>query len=204
MQGVFGTISKNDSERSECVARDLQNPTLRPSHRSERQAMFQITKILVPIDFSDCSRAALRYATELGNRMGADISILHAFQVPMSFSPTTPMMLGDVNATHRDRAEAAAREQLDRFLKVNPSPLLMRSSSTVQYGPPSQTILKAIRDQKHHLVVMGTHGWSGFQQLVTGSTTNQVVRQSPCPVLTVRETWAEAQAEPLGVASNGD
>jgi len=148
--------------------------------------MSSIKKILVPVDFSECSAAALQHAIMLRDSLGAHIDVLHAYDVPTFVPPHVVVMMGDIDAPLSEHAERHANEQLDEFLAkhgVTPEQGIGRS---VVLGPATVALLEVAEEGKYDLIVMGTHGRTGLPRLVMGSTAERVVRGASCPVLTVR------------------
>jgi nucleotide-binding universal stress UspA family protein len=141
--------------------------------------MGHIRKILVPMDDSSPSRAALAEALTLADDLGgASIDILEV-QAPDEFqvgsgAPVAPEAREQARRTLEESVEAA---------KVRLGNRLRRRTVT---GEPTQTILGTAQAEGHDLVVMGTHGRVGRLQGLAGSVAASVLRSSPCPVLTVR------------------
>ncbi len=141
-------------------------------------------KILVPVDFSEHSKAALESATELAKAFGAELSLLHCYTVypgivnpyGVSFPPS-----------YLDEVRDAANQKLNEWLEkataegIKARPLL---SSTC----PSEEISLMAEELGSDLIVMGTRGLSGFKHLMLGSVAERTLRAAPCPVLTVKAT----------------
>ena len=145
-----------------------------------------IDKILLPVDFSDCSKAALRYAVELSDRFGASIHLLYVWDIPGYLRPDLTVWTGDISASLSEHAQKEATQSLDEFvLDVG---VKNRNGLTVEAAPgaPAPTILSKAEEGKFNLIVMGTHGRTGLSHLVLGSIAENVVRRAHCPVLTVR------------------
>lgn len=141
-------------------------------------------KILVPVDFSTCSGAALDYALMLQRELGAELEVLHAFEIPAFVPPHVVVMMGDVEASLADHAEQEARRELDAFLdRHGAKPNTPRH---VFLGPPGLVVLERLESNGVDLVVMGTHGRTGLARWVMGSTAEKVLRGAKCPVLTIR------------------
>ena len=131
-----------------------------------------IGRILVPVDFSDCSLAALDHAASLAQRFGASIHVLHVWD-------------------HRDQtlahfAQTGAGEAMDSVLGDLEQHGVGGVRGRLASGDPSETIIQIAREEHYDLIVMGTHGHSGLVHLLHGSVAEKVVRRAPCPVLTVR------------------
>ena len=140
------------------------------------------THVLCPIDFSDTSRRALRYATVLAAWYGARLTVLHVMppegEVPMAAGlGEGPVVLPAPSRTavadHLARDAAAAG--------ADPS----RLSCEVASGQPHRVVLDRIDALGADLLVRGTHGRGGFERLFLGSVTEKLLRSSPRPVLTV-------------------
>ncbi len=142
--------------------------------------MGTFTNILVPIDFGEPSERALELAIELAKQNGAALTMLHVFDVPMSY-PGMDLSPVDLLAP----IWAAAEKQLeDALAKVKTS--IPEATQRTARGVPWREILATIELVHPDLVVMGTHGRRGVPRAVLGSVAEKIVRMSPCPVLTVR------------------
>jgi len=147
-----------------------------------------IRKILVPMDPSACSIAALEYASSLAEELGSSVDVLHVhehsdFKVG-SMVPLAPEEL------------RKAEQQMEEAISRAASRLGDRLGRSTQSGDPLKGIVQAAADGEYDLVVMGTHGRIGRLHMLVGSVAEGVVRNAPCPVLTVRipegeESFAE-------------
>jgi nucleotide-binding universal stress UspA family protein len=142
-----------------------------------------IKRILVPVDFSAASRAALWRASELATALGASIELLHVLELPGAqllasegYVPLPPEYRHDV----RRHAEVHIKE----WLATSSVPPTVHHE--LSEGKPFVEIIKYARDHAVDLIVMGTHGHGGMSHALLGSVTENVVRTAPCPVLTVR------------------
>jgi nucleotide-binding universal stress UspA family protein len=143
-----------------------------------------VSRILVPVDFSPCSRAALEYALELAEGMGAQIDVLHVSE-PSAFIGADALML--IPDASRAGALGESRDdllhELDGFLG---SARARVRRVRLEPGLPADVIPSVAKDGGYDLVVMGTHGRSGLSRLVVGSVAEAAMRRSPVPVLTLR------------------
>jgi universal stress protein A len=147
--------------------------------------MYQVSKILVPIDFSKCASAALAHATSLATQLGASIEALHVAEVP-EFK-TEPRIAGAAGTTTlREYALEVAKAELDTFLAAFPAADKAKIAIKLEAGKPREAILARAKETKADLIVMGTHGRTGRAHSLAGSVAESVVRTAPCPVLTVR------------------
>jgi nucleotide-binding universal stress UspA family protein len=140
--------------------------------------MFPIHTILHPTDFSDRAGYAFRVACALARAGGARLVILHVAQPLWTLGgiqgvPPVPLEYG--------------REGLEELLRrLQPPDPAVAVEHRLELGDPAAEILRAARECSCDLIVMGTHGRGGLGRLLMGSVAEAVVRQAPCPVLTVR------------------
>jgi nucleotide-binding universal stress UspA family protein len=141
-------------------------------------------RILVPIDFSDESINTLRMAKLLAARFRAQLDLLHVMAPsPPSFPPQGPLL---PNVTSSSRIARATLDRLEDFaFEQSVQPLSY--SCTIRIGSAADEINKAARKSRANLIAIATRGYSGLKYAFLGSTTAQVVRSAPCPVLVVRD-----------------
>lgn len=141
-----------------------------------------IRKILVPVDFSVCSRHALEYALSLAPALGARIDVLNVWNAPVRSS--SGEKLGARGQTLEAIAQTECEREMSEFLAKVARPDNVALSTAIKFGDPDVVIVEAAKG--YDLVVMGTNGRSGIQLFVVGSVAENVVRRAPCPVLTIR------------------
>lgn len=144
--------------------------------------MIELRKILFPTDFSECSEEAKLYAVSFTKSFGATLYILTVSQpLNLNLASADPIILHDLDA----RLESSAQENLDRLREE-----LVQEGVEVRIslrrGTPFLEIVTFAEEKEIDLIIMGTHGWSGIDHMLLGSTTEKVVRRAPCPVLTVK------------------
>ena len=141
------------------------------------------TKILLPTDFSECSAGAAEAARFLADRFGSFVVVLHVLDEPATLDP---MFRGEVPLEMlRSRMEEFARESMDAFFARHFSGF--RDFDTMlATGIPYREIIGKAREVAADLIVIGTHGRTGVEHVIFGSTAEKVVRMAPCPVLSVR------------------
>jgi universal stress protein A len=133
-------------------------------------------RILCPIDFDGNSLDALRLARRIAERDKATLYLLHV--IP----PQDPLVMSAPAITERDEKYARAELQ-----KVSNAELTgVDHEVLVRFGHPAEEIVAAESETKAELLVMATHGRTGVSHFFMGSVAERVVRESACPVLTVR------------------
>jgi universal stress protein A len=144
------------------------------------------TRILVPIDFSPASDAALDYARMLSATFGSALQLLHVIDDPTGASEFVPDGFAVPTEELRTGLAEHARKRLGTLMSVVDRSRLHAHAETL-FGTPAQTIVDYATATSTDLIVMGTHGRTGLAHLLMGSVAEQVVRTAPCPVLTVRQ-----------------
>jgi nucleotide-binding universal stress UspA family protein len=140
-------------------------------------------KILCPIDFSDTSRAALETAVALAGQLGAELTLLHVYQMPSVTLPDGFMVAGaeEMARLSRDVDEAMQKWRADAEAQ---GATRLRTETAI--GATHAEIERIAAAGGYHLVVMGTHGRTGLAHALLGSTAEKVVQRASCPVVTVR------------------
>jgi nucleotide-binding universal stress UspA family protein len=142
--------------------------------------MIPFKKILVPVDFGPASNEALQAAIELAKRDGAELELVHVWEIPAYTYATLEYAPTDLMGPVHDAAQAQLDETLARVKKELP-----RTVGTLRQGAPWQEVLSVIESRKPDLVLMGTHGRKGVRRMLLGSVAEKIVRASPVPVLTM-------------------
>lgn len=150
--------------------------------------MLSIRRLLVPVDFSPSSRAALEYAASLAERFGAELEVLHVWQPPVLYGPGIAEAIiytpeGKTTLSQFSRTQAG--KQLEELISDLHRRASVAAHGRLEMGDPTENILK-IAAGGHDLVVMGTHGRTGLSHMFLGSVAEKVVRRAPCPVMTIR------------------
>jgi universal stress protein A len=143
----------------------------------------RLGKILVPLDFSPLSKRALKYALRLARQFKAELILFHAVE------PTiTPTLAGLPERPLFSESKLATAEKKLRALVASARTAgITRSGSTVRIGIASHEIVETAKDLDADLIVIGTHGFTGWKHFCIGSTAERVVRAASCTVLVVRE-----------------
>jgi nucleotide-binding universal stress UspA family protein len=152
--------------------------------------MIEIRRILCPIDLSDYSRRAVDHAVAIARWYGSSITALHVFS-PMPTAPFAPWPGAfeptGLAASDRDQLLAQTRAFVER--EAAPG---ITIDALIREGNAAAEILACASSLKPDLLIMGTHGRSGFERLVLGSVTEKVLRKAGAPVLTVPRALPDA------------
>jgi nucleotide-binding universal stress UspA family protein len=149
--------------------------------------MARFHRILVPIDFENSSNEALDVGVELALTFDAKLTLLHAWEIP-TFAYAGAYVAPDVWAVIEDAAKAQLATTLALVRKRVPG-----AESFLANGAPAAETIAAIERTSPDLVIMGTHGRRGVTRMFLGSVAENVVRNSPVPVLTIRGRQAGSE-----------
>ena len=142
-------------------------------------------QVLFPTDFSELSNAALAYARLIAGTFGARLHRLHvvddAYQYWSAMGPESI----PVGPPPEDLLELG-RTRMEKFRTEKLGEMKQPVVTDVTLGRPFAEIIAYAREHKVDVIVMGTHGRGAIAHMLLGSTTEKVVRKSPCPVLTIR------------------
>lgn len=146
--------------------------------------MLPINKILCPIDFSEASLEGLKNANELTEHFSAELILFYVVSplpsIPGSTAPTgfhIPAVLEKIEISTKNQIKELKNEYISNDIK---------SKEIVVIGDPPTEIVKRAANDNVDVIVMSTHGQSGWKRLVCGSVTEKVIRMAECPVLTIR------------------
>lgn len=148
-----------------------------------------VESILVPVDFSAHSEAALLFAVECADKMGASITVLHVIH-DLGEAPGYYSVKGRKKQLRR--MEDVANEMLDAFIqeiqeKHPDLPALHNLKTILIKGLPVNRILEIAEKLNSRMIVMGSQGRTGLSHIMLGSKAEQVVRLSPIPVTIVKQ-----------------
>ena len=186
---VMGTHGRGGFDRlllgsiAEKVIRKASCPVLTVPPRTESTSRLPFKRLLCPVDFSEPSMAALRFALSIAKESDADIMILRVFECP----PDAELLAGrafDI-LENRHQVEEQTKHQIDALIS-DEERNWCKPTTRLSFGKPYREILTIAENEKIDLIVMGVHGSSARDLTLFGSTTNHVVRQARCPVLTLR------------------
>lgn len=148
--------------------------------------MSDIHEILVAVDFSEGSIAALSQADFIAQRLGAQLHVLHVWSAPEFLPPDARASDGALTSFGK-ALEAQADRDLQRFVTDAKTRGIAVSHAFMESGVASSTIVTVAKRQKYDLIVLGTHGRTGVAHALLGSVAERTVRYAPCSVLTVRK-----------------
>ena len=180
---------------AERVVRHARCPVLvvRGRERRGTKAAFSpeaIRKILVPTDFSDNSIAALPCAVEWAREFGASLCLAHVVAETL---PGDLTHLG-LAISEDNRARKSAEKELDRIAAAH-VPGGLAAELRVTVGTPAHEICRAAQKANADLIVMTSHGRTGFQHFWIGSVAERVVRHAPCAVLVIHNSGRPSRAQ---------
>jgi nucleotide-binding universal stress UspA family protein len=138
--------------------------------------------ILATTDFSDLSENAIKTAAYMGQRQNARLILLHVIENPF-LHETTPSTLWEMN--YYPDLLVSARKNLKRVGNNIRRKYNIKVSEIITYGDVAIEICQAAKKNITDLIIMGTHGISGFRRFFVGSSVYRVIKHSPCPVMTI-------------------
>lgn len=145
--------------------------------------MKPVKKILVPVDFSAHSTEAVRFAADLARRYEASLTLVHVYQpmtyvLPEGYVLLGPAQLEELLGQFKTKLADAKRDALALGA-------LQVETALLEGGVISE-LMRYTAEAGCDMIVMGTHGRTGWKHMLIGSVAENVVRAAPCPVLTVR------------------
>lgn len=145
--------------------------------------------ILVPVDFSPHSEAALLHAAEFAKKLGVSIMVLHVVH-DLAEAPGYYSVKGQHKVLRR--MEDVAKDMIDTFMadmvKKHPElPALKNTETTLVVGLPVNRILEVAKKIHARMIIMGSQGRTGLSHVLLGSKAEQVMRLSPIPVTIVKK-----------------
>jgi len=158
--------------------------------------MIKLKKILAPTDFSELSQVGVRYAMELAEAQGAEVTLYHVIRYEETgiYEPgpegwlASPQEFRPIQELVDERKNELANFVSANFSKLPPKVTVQQE---VEVGVPHRKIVQKAKGDAVDMIVMSTHGTTGLMHLLIGSVTEQVVRRCTCPVLVVRPEGKE-------------
>ncbi len=155
----------------------------RPRAGRARPSALGIRSILVPIDFSIHSKNALRYAVPLARQFGASVHLIYVveptiYPADLGFGQVVlPGVEDELREKGGEELQSLIAKEIGRGVTA---------SFVVRTGNPHQEILREAAEKHVDLIVVATHGHSGVEHMLFGSTADRIVRHAKCPVLSIR------------------
>ncbi|MCZ7641308.1 MAG: universal stress protein [Verrucomicrobia bacterium] len=198
---LLGSVAERVVRHAPCpvlVVREQQREFLPPSESAPgteaspaAEEPLRLERLLVPVDFSEASRAALDYAGHLARQFQARLLLVHVTELPY-----LDAHLADVDTrAFEESTRQSSTEQLDRLVAAQRQAGLTVEGRLLTGAAWHETVRVAQEDQTQ-LIVAGTHGYTGLKHALLGSTAERIVRHAPCPVLVVRARPAPEPAKP--------
>jgi nucleotide-binding universal stress UspA family protein len=135
-------------------------------------------KIICPIDFSAPSYAALEYAAEMARRLSSELVLLHVAQPLMVLPDSSGLNFEAYETAIRDNAEKLLRDAMAR-----PAMAGVNARSASRYGYAADEIVGFARSEKADVIVIASHGLTGWRRSVFGSVTDKVLHEADGPIL---------------------
>lgn len=175
---ILGSVAEKTLRKAPCPVL-----TVPPASAEQPVEPVELKTILCPVDFSDASLAALRYALSLAQESDAELVVLHALEWVPEEEPRLRPGLPDL-PEYRRSLEESARERL-RAAIPEAARDWCHPEEVVVFGRAYEQILKQAKSREAQMLVMGVHGRNALDILLFGSTTHHVIRAACCPVLTI-------------------
>jgi nucleotide-binding universal stress UspA family protein len=144
--------------------------------------MKQIKRIVVGTDFSETAERAVDAAVDLAALVGATVSLVHAYELPMYSFPdsvvvSSPDVAQRITSDALERLEAAIERRKQRGVPIQ---------SVLRMGAAWDELNGVAAEQNAEVIVVGTHGRRGFSRVMMGSVAERMVRTAVCPLLVIR------------------
>ena len=179
LKHVFlGSTAERIVQHSACPVLVTRGKTVKSRNGSQAG----MKTILVPVDFSNCSRDGLRYAIAFANEFGAKIILVHATYLGYVYS-SEGTAIYDLPALQKAARQTAERKMRELVRSVNFGAVKFETAFTD--GSPVIDICAFAKNHDVDLIITSTHGFTGFTHVLIGSIAEQVVRHAPCSVLVV-------------------
>ena len=173
---ILGSVAERVLRHADCPV-----PTVKKAAKPMHDVV-RLQKIVLPVDFSEANKQAVRYACALAGALDAEIEVVHVFEqsVHPSFYAIGKKSLMEVDPGLESRAELAINEFMQEIGADT------KFTYTLVEGSPAEEIAKAAAKNRDAMIVIGSHGAGALERLVVGSTTEKVLRLAECPVLVTK------------------
>jgi nucleotide-binding universal stress UspA family protein len=155
------------------------------SINSAAASVLNVQTILLPTDFSDCAIFALPYAATIARATGASLICLHVVETVVPAVGYTgmsePLPIGDIS----EQLENSAERELPKIAASGACSGL-KVEELIVHGEAATEIVRVAKERSVDLIVVSSHGRTGWGRILFGSTAEAVVRHAECPVLVVK------------------
>jgi nucleotide-binding universal stress UspA family protein len=181
-RALYGSVTEEVVRKSTCPVLALKMPENRSKQDQTNSAGKYENIILVPTDFSESSRSALRWATDLARNQKSQLLLVHV-QTPPYLSAEIPI-------------SKPSLESLESMLKeFDPQDPTIECRHLAIEGDPATEIVQLAMRRNVRCIVLGTHGRTGLSRLLLGSVAEQVIRSAACPVIVFKETTTSSNSK---------
>ena len=147
--------------------------------------MLPLKKILYPTDFSEASYEALKVANEVAVHHSAELCVVHVTPpVPMAAAATGYSAIAEMERSEEISLHELIKERIPKELHIR---------QIITIGGAADEIIRIAEQERVDLIVIGTHGQTGWRHAVFGSVAEKVVRLASCPVLSIRAPHKQAE-----------
>jgi len=184
-RALFGSMAERIVHHAPCpilVVREREHDFVQDSSIPQVGTTIRLNRILAPLDFSDCAKKVVRYAEAFARKFNAGIVCVHVLE---SEKPPIAVDMEAFYDGHRIEAEKKMAAQL-REIEVS-----VQVEGAIKFGKVHPQIVEMAEGRQVDLIILGERRRSGIGRFLLGSTTDQVIRHAPCPVLVVREVEHE-------------
>ena len=149
---------------------------------SAPKSALRLKQVLVPTDFSPLANKALKYALRFTEQSAARVTLIHVVE-------TFPVIMDGISTDHpmANGQDGKLEKSFRSLVKSLGAATNAKVKWTWRRGLASHEIVEAARELDIDLIVIATHGYTGWKHFCIGSTAERVVRAAPCPVLVVRD-----------------
>lgn len=181
-RAFLGSTTERVVREAPCPVLVVRGKENQPTKKSASRTALRFRKILVPIDFSECSRLGLGYALGFAEDFGARLVLFHSVFIPAYVlgDEYTAREVPDLIAIQQDYA----KDEMEK-LRQSVSRKGREVESEVAFGSPVEQISDYVTKEDVDLIITSTHGRSGLRRVFIGSTAEHIVRHASCPVLVV-------------------
>lgn len=176
---LLGSTAERVVRTAPCPVLSVKEPRPEAAGRVPPEAGMRIRRIVIPIDFSDCSLDALEFAVQFNKPFGAAMTLLHVLE-PVAYGLDFTL-IPPKEWRHQKELVTARLGELTGVLTDHG----VTADHMLRSGLPSDSIVGFVHERGFDLMIMGTHGRSGLSHLLSGSVAGAMLRLAPCPVLTV-------------------